>query len=371
MRTLAISAILAIAMNGQNFKGRPSVELSSDRLQVTLLQQGGSVASIVRKDSADHLNPLWDPTGVETAGVGHFLCLDAFGPTSKEEQAAGLQFHGEAIRTRFEVLPRVTRDGVSSLTLSATLPIVQERVIRNYQVKDGEDVLYVRTRVESLVGFDRPMVWAEHGTVGAPFLERDVTAVDMFPVRSETRPWTERGRRRLASGKEFTWPMAPLSDGGSVDLRKPPVDGDSGDHTTNLVDRSREYAFATVVNPKRHLIVGWVWRTADFPWLQNWENYPAKGMLARGLEFATQPFDISRKDAVALNGMFDAPTFRWLPAKTAIETSFAIFYAEVPEGFDRVKDVSIENGVITLEGPSALRVLLKASLGFESSPQIP
>src|SRR4051794_31929703 len=104
MRCFAVTLLFAFALCGQNFKGRPSIHLSNDKLQVTLLQDGGSVASIVLRDDPGHLNPLWDPAGVETAGVGHFLCVDAFGPTSKEELAAGLQFHGEAIRTRFREL---------------------------------------------------------------------------------------------------------------------------------------------------------------------------------------------------------------------------------------------------------------------------
>jgi len=369
MRYFPITFALTAAVCGsvilaQSFRGRPAIELANDRLQITLLQNGGSIASMVLRDDPQHLNPLWDPPNVDTAGVGHFLCLDAFGPTSKEELAAGLQFHGEAIRTRFEKLNQGDRDGISTVAVAATLPLVQERVVRTYELKKGETALFVRTRVESQVAFDRPMVWAEHGTIGSPFLDRGVTAVDVHSVQSETRPYEQKGKRRLAPGREFKWPEAPLASGGTVNMRTPPPSSDSMDHITNLMDRSREYAFATAVNPKRRLIVGWVWKTSDFPWLQIWENYPANGMLARGMEFSTQPFDISRRDAVAMNPTYGAPTFRWLPAKSAVETTFVLFYAHVPEGFDKVEDAKIEKGAIVLSGAGGNKVSVPASLVF-------
>lgn len=362
LRFLALATI-SFALHAQSFQGRPAFSLGNDRLQATLLETGGSVVSLILKDDPGQLNPFWTPERADSAAMGHFLCLDAFGPTSKEEQAAGLLFHGEAVRTRFEKLMQRSQDGVTTLTLSATLPLAHERVIRNYEMKQGENVLYVRTRVESQLGFDRPMVWAEDGILSSPFLERGVTFADISGSESRTRPYDKQGRRRLPSDKSFTWPNAPLAAGGTADLRPIPAAGVSMDHTGTLADRSRKWAWTTVVNTRRRLIVGWVWRTADFPWVQNWENY-AENSLARGLEFATQPFDIPRREAVAMSPLFGVPTFRWLPAKSAVETAFALFYAPVPEGFGGVRALDVEEGRIVLTGTGGQRVVLAASLPF-------
>jgi hypothetical protein len=349
---LAVSSLCA-----QDFEGRPALRLANDRIEVLILPTGATIASVVRLDDTAKLNPLWNPgTTRAGAGLGHFLCLDGFGQPSEQERAAGLPGHGEAVRQDFQTDSRSD----TSITMSATLPLLQERVTRAYRMIPGEDVLYVSTRVEGQVAFDRPMVWAEHATIGSPFLEAGVTAVDLSGTRSQTRPYPERRKRRLPPGKDFTWPNAPLADGGTVNLRTAPVATDSLDHTTTLMDQSRQFAFATAIHPGKRLLVGWVWRPSHFPWLQSWESYGPIA-LARGLEFATQPYDIARRHAVEMHELFDTPTYRWLPAKSAVNTWFMLIYTTVPEDFTAVSDVVVEKGTVTFQSPSGQRVTVRAS----------
>jgi len=142
-----------------------------------------------------------------------------------------------------------------------------------------------------------------------------------------------------------------------------PTGSDTGDHTTSALDRSKPYVWVTALHPAKRLLIGWVFKASDYPWLQNWEFYPASGALARGLEFSTQPFDLPRREAVGMTGLFDTPTFRWLPAKSAIESGFAIFYLQTPDGFTGVTDVRVENGTIVVEdGKAGKKLSLKASL---------
>ena len=55
---------------------------------------GGTFAQIFIKDDPDQVNPL--------QGLGHFVCVDGFGPVSSEERAAGLPGHGEAHRVPWD-----------------------------------------------------------------------------------------------------------------------------------------------------------------------------------------------------------------------------------------------------------------------------
>ena len=327
-----------------------TVVISNDKIEVTILKLGASITSVVLKSDKTKLNPLWQPEQHNFGGYGHFVCVDGFGGTSPEEKKAGLPGHGEAIHTMFDVVGPEVVGGVTTVTLSATLPLVQERIIRMYALRPGQSVVIVRTRLESQVGFDRPISWAEHATIGSPFLERGVTAVDKSSARSRTRPYelNDRSPQTLSSGTDFTWPNAPMRSGSSRDLRTAPASGPSMDHVTTALDRTAEWAWATAVNPTIGRIVGWLWRPSDFPWLQDWQNYPDKGVLARGLEFSTQPWDIPRREAVAINTMLGNPAFRWLPAKSAIETTFMLFYADVPHDLDRVSSVKFGGGNILL-----------------------
>lgn len=382
MRKLLAGLALTGAMLGQSpgdgnisFEGHPARHLANGKLELTVLLQGSTFASLVLSGDPDHLNPLWDPVRMArelgqnpkfTSGRGHFVCVDGFGPVSAEEKAAGLPGHGEAHLQMFEVQSDATDGKTRTLSLAATLPITQERFIRTIRMVQGENVVYVHSRLESLLGFDRPVEWAEHATIGSPFLEPGVTVVDMSARRAQTRPYepNEPGLpHRLASGKDFTWPNAPTVSGNTVDLRAAPLETNSVDHTACLMDASRQFGFVTALNPRKHLLLGYVFRPSEYPWEQNWEFYPPNGKMARGLEFSSQPYDVPRREVVTLGSMFGAPVYRWLPAKSSIETSFLFFFTDAPDGFSRVDDITFENGALVIVDKQAGKeIRLPASL---------
>ena len=352
-------------VGNSTFEGYPAVALSNGKLELSITLKGSTLASLVLLDDKDRLNPLWNPIRMARelgqehkfdGGGGHFICVDGFGAPSAEEHEAGLPFHGEAHAQMYAV--HSGREGAStSVTLTAMLPIVQETFTRTFRAVDGENVVAVESELESLLGFDRPVNWAEHATIGSPFLESGVTVVDLSGSRSQTRPYdkVDNGpvQRRLQSGKDFTWPMAPGLDGKPVDLRQTPENPHYLDHATTLLDPARDLEWVTALNPKRRLILGYVFRRTEYPWLQYWGNYPPTGKMARGLEFSTQPYDVSRREVVSAGSMFGTPLFRWLPAKSKIRSKFLLFYARVPEGFQKVDDVRIENRQIVIEDRSA------------------
>ncbi len=365
LRFVTLLAYLAVAraqgvVHDASFEGFPATVLSNAKLELTVMTEGSTLASLTLTDDAEKLNPLWNPMRMARelglpvkfdGGAGHFVCVDGFGPPSTEERAAGLPGHGEAHTKTFAVRSERQR-ATTAVTLTAQLPLVQEAFTRTFRLVDGENVVSVESELESLLAFDRPINWAEHATIGSPFLESGVTVVDFSGSRSQTRPYTSTRNgevdRRLASGKDFTWPLAPALDGTIVNLRQTPEHPHFLDHATTLLDPQRELEWVTAINPKKRLIVGYVFRRADYPWLQYWGYYPANGKMARGMEFGTQPYDVSRKEAIGTGEMFGTPTYRWLAAKGKIRTHFLLFYARIPEGFNKVDDVAIENGEIVI-----------------------
>ena len=93
-------------------------------------------------------------------------------------------------------------------------------------------------------------------------------------------------------------------------------------------------------------------------------NSTGDSQAARGMEFSTQPFDISHHDTVAMSPLFDMPALRWLPARSKIETRYLLFYARVPEGFTRIDDVTLDGGKLTILDRSGQRFTLAASQGL-------
>ena len=378
MASIAVSQDGGTVRSG-SFEGQDATIVSNGRLELTVLTQGGGIGSIVITEGGEKLNPLWNPIRLAreagrlpsfNGSLGHFVCVDGFGQPSAEERAAGLPQHGEAHVTRFAVHPDPKRNSVS---LSGTLPIVQESFSRSFSMAPDENVVYVDSQLENLMGFDRPVNWAEHATIAAPFLDPGRTRIFLSGSRSQNRDYrsNQAGRggasteRRLAPGKDFTWPVADGLDGQSVDLSAIPENPHFLDHAATLLDPSRRLEWVAALNTDKRLIYGYIFRREEYPWIQHWGNYPSVSALVRGMEFATQPYDVPRREAISANSMFGAPVYRWLPAKSKIESHFLIFYARVPEGFRRVDEVTLAGGQITIQDKgNGKQMTLAASRGL-------
>ena len=63
-------------------------------------------------------------------------------------------------------------------------------------------------------------------------------------------PWIYPEKFRFPPAKEFTWPIVTLRDGSVENIRTVPPTLGVSDHTTNLMDPSRKYVYATALNPK-------------------------------------------------------------------------------------------------------------------------
>src|SRR3984893_6119766 len=258
-----------------SFEGQPAIVISNGRVSITVLEQGATLASVTLPVAHVAPDPLWNPIRLArengrsaqfNGAFGHFVCVDGFGQPSPSERAAGMPMHGEAHLLQF----RVNRDNAGELEMKATLPIVQEVFTRTFHVVPGENVLYVDSRLENLLGFDRPVNWAEHATVSAPFVEPGKTFIEVSGSRSQNRPYSAaqpgrgngppRTQRRLVSGVDFAWPLAPSLDGGTVDMRTFPEEPHFIDHAATLMDPARDIEFVVAFNKARHLVYGYLFR---------------------------------------------------------------------------------------------------------------
>ena len=367
---------VAIGQDRATFENLPAVRLSSDRLELTVLPEGGAMVELTLVGDQEHVSPLWNPIRIaREAGLtpptsfsrGHFICVDGFGPVSAEERAAGLPMHGEAQALSWKLESYQKQGGIAGAAFSVRLPLAQEILTRRYRVFDGENIVRVDSELENLLSFDRPVFWGEHATVGAPFLEPGKVVVDMPAVKAKTRAYDPQGagaaNRQLPSFVDFHWPTAPTRDGQVLDLRSAPLKPGGLEHSTSLLDPSRRLAFVTALHVEKKLIIGWVFRREEFPWIQTWLSDPAPNRMARGLEFATQPFDLPRADVLKAGPLFDTPVFRMLPARSKIASSFLMFYTRVPDGFRKVDDVQLQDGTLTIEDRTAGKTIkLAASL---------
>jgi hypothetical protein len=142
-----------------------------------------------------------------------------------------------------------------------------------------------------------------------------------------------------------------------------------GHYTAQLLDPAVDIAFISACNPRLRLLVVYVFRREDFPWVGNWEERnnrtvaPWKGnTFCRGMEFSTTPFAISRRETIDQGPLFGEITYRWLPARSSLTVRYLIMLFMTPEHFAGVSRVSIERGrALVIEAAPGNRQLSLAS----------
>ena len=341
------------------YRGRRAVRIENEEVRVTVTVEGGHVAEILHKASG--VNPLWTPHwptieprsfdrslhpeyGVDSeaqllAGIlGHNVCLDLFGAPSPEEAAAGIPVHGEAPVAVYEV------SGSSEwMELSTVLPLAQLRHGRRLSLSPASKVIRIAEWVENLAAADRPVGWTQHVTLGPPFLQRGQTQFRANATRSKVVDATfndGKGEQRPNAG--FNWPDCPLKSGDTSDLRVFSAAAVSAGFTAHLMDVEVERAWFMAWSPATQVLLGYVWRRADFPWLARWEENhlrtqpPWNGNgLACGMEFGVSPFVESREAMVNRGTLFGVPTFRSISARSRVMVDYCAFVDvrnHVPEG---------------------------------------
>jgi hypothetical protein len=334
---------------------------------VAVLEGGGHICEL-GLNAAPGVNPLWKPPwmtmdsdrylpgkdhrrygpppdGKLLAGIaGHSLSFDHFGPPSKEETAAGLATHGEAPVAKW----RLREVSSAGLSYGCTLRAAQISFRRSIVLDREHPVVRVEESAQNLSPYDRPISWNQHVTFGPPFLEPETTIFDMPATRAKVCPASYSEKLFLQPDAEFIWPHGPGRSGVVRNLRTTPEER-FGHYTAQLLDPKLRIAFISGCNPRRRLLVVYVFRREDFPWVGNWEernhrlSAPWKGKtFCRGLEFSTTPFAIPRRETIDQGPLFGERTYRWLPAQCVASIRFLILLFTIPQDFGGVKRVSIE-----------------------------
>jgi hypothetical protein len=352
--------------------GRPGFRLHSRWGCVSVLEGGGHICELVMH-THDAVNPMWKPTwktidpstyrphkhrrvygplpeGRLLAGIaGHSISFDYFGPPSPEETVAGHSTHGEAPVVNWRARSRRTVP-MPTLVYDADLPKAQMNLQRVIALDPKHPVVYCEEIATNLSTFDRPISWNHHVTFGPPFLEPDITLFDMPATRSKVCPASFSAHMSIQPDSEFRWPDAPKKGGGALNLRTSEK-GRYGHYTAHLLDPGTEMAFIAACNPRIGLLVLYLFKRSDYPWVGNWEesynrvHAPWNGReFCRGFEFSSTPFPIPRRETVANGNLFGESTYRWLPARSRTKTRYMIVMLDVPGHFEGVEGVEIKQG---------------------------
>jgi hypothetical protein len=368
-----------------SWRKRPAWLLANDQIAVCFLRGGGHLASLcMRSGPAPNVNLVWEPFwqtieperyseqkhrrrfGSRTVGkylsgyAGHSLCVDYFGAPSEEEALLGLPLHGEVASSRWTLVKKSTKRETGQLVLRSAASSAGIQVQRAITLRENECVAYITETVTNKTNRDRYFQWVQHTTFGPPFLQAGESVCLMPGTRSKTWPLGYEGKEALESDREFHWPNAPATSGGSLDISKPFTTNGRGFIATTLLaeDRDSQLAFVAVLNWRLGLLAGYCFRRTDFPWVANWEenrartDAPWRGKVqARGLEFGSSPMPLGLSDAILNGPLFGVPAVRRLPAQCAQTVSYAVFVTAVPRTWRTISGIEMRQKSLSVTSP--------------------
>ncbi|MEO8660667.1 MAG: hypothetical protein ABI693_19510 [Bryobacteraceae bacterium] len=317
--------------------GRPSVRLENPTTTLVIDLGGGSIVDFHL--AAGGLNPLrWLGPGDDSQTnrpMAHFLCLDRWGQPSDAELRNGMPFHGEAARVAWKELSASANEAA----MSALLPMAGLEIKRTVRLSPTGAVFAVSETVTNRNPLGRIYNMVQHATIGPPFLD-ETTVVDSNAqqglMQSSPLPDPEKPAIR--------WPQA-LNEGQPVDLRHLTTNPDP--NVTSFVFDGED-GWVTATNAARELVIGYLFKTADYPWLNIWRHVQDNHPFARGLEFGTtglhQPFEILTKKPF----LFGKPTFTYLDAGASVTRSYRAFLLKVPTDFAGVQSIAVKDGAIVV-----------------------
>ncbi|MDR3260436.1 MAG: hypothetical protein LBT78_01225 [Tannerella sp.] len=269
---------------------------------------------------------------------GHFLCLGRWGSPTAGEIKAGVPHHGQASNRLWEV---VSLSGDSLLTFSITTPLDGVTVERTVLFDKDHAIFKVADNIRSTISIGRLFNIVQHGTVGPPFLTPstiiDSNADEGF-MQHLAYPDPHKHARK--------WPDAKIDTlGRTVNLSR--TDG-----TENYVASclfSEDTGWITASTPEKGILIGYLWKTVEYPWLNLWHYTRDGAPWAKGLEFGTTGIGRSYQDLLAVDARFHGKSsFFFLDALENVKKSFLCFQVTIPADYKGVKELKMEGNRIVL-----------------------
>jgi hypothetical protein len=340
--------------------------LSNDKISVDIQLIGGAITSF--KHTAVDVNPLsWKLTEADMPAnhkgsppfAGHFLCVGRWGSPSAAEIEAGILHNGDVNAGEWKL---VYKNKAVNQLLQTQLYFETDKeqlqMVREFSIHPQSEAILVQETISNTKYTDRLFNWVQHATIGAPFLNSK-TIIDC----NAGLGFDQRQAPDLLTKSAFRWPNGKLIDG-PVDLRT--VNDDRGYVTTHIFDDSIQLGWACAYSPEHKLLIGYVFKTDEYPWLNMWHWKKDGKPHAHGLEFGTtglgKPYPELLEHCVDFYGH---KSYIILPAKGTLKKSYIVFAIPVSGEFTGTRHVDYDGKNITVMPINSDSLLsIKAPYGF-------
>ena len=324
--------------------------LNNGAVQVSVASSGGGITEFRFLDHA--VNPLnWEMgRDSEFSGKaylrGHFLCLDRWGAPSDAELENGMTFHGEAAYAPWRL---VNREGPAESHQEAEiiceLPIAQLTVRRVMRLERNQAVLIVREHITNTGKLGRIYNIVQHPSIAPPFLD-PATIVDSNAQHGFVQGNAVPKSRTVAD----LWPNVRI-EGKLVDLRRfrdEMTKTRRSDVSAFIFGDAEKYGWVTASSPNTGLLLGYLWRIEDYPWLDLWRARSSGIVAARGLEFGTTGLHQPYAELVRVGRILGRSIYEYIDANETVEKSYMAFLLKIPHEFEGVAEINYDDGKLEL-----------------------
>ena len=315
------------------------VQLENSSVVLQVNPDGGSYSDFHLKDWP--INPInWKTEDLEQSPFcGHFLCFDRWGPPSEAEKRNGFRHHGEVNTEKWELLkePQESENRVEC-KMRCHLPMGGLQLTREIKLPVNESLFFVTEEIKNRNKYGRMFNIVQHVTLAPPFLDKTT----LFDNNTEKGFEDKEDGSLNQEEPVLHWPEI-IHNGEKISLRQfqnqwPRV-------VSFVFPKNQEYGWATACNPAKNLLLGYLWKTEDYPWVNFWRSMENGVPLAFGIEFGTtglhEPFPVVAKKGK----IFDRNIYDFIDADEVISKSFVAFLAKVPENYRGVEKIEVEESV--------------------------
>ena len=317
--------------------------LENDTISLQFLLQGGILNNM--HDKSSYLNPFsWENQNLEENQPihdlvlqGQYVCLGRWGSPTPGEAKLGMPYDGELCNNTWKKnLSKNNR----CIQLTCEAPLEGITVDREIAISVSDPLFKVVERYTNDLNIGRPLSIIQCCNFAAPFLD------SASHVYSNATFGYSQVHDNTDSRREYTWPLADMDSIHELDL--------SGceaimDYTSwHIISDS--IGWVTLENIRQNLLVGYVWKTSEFPWLNISQiNKDGKPLLKR-ISFATTGIAGNLPVDQKLVSIFHGKrNFEFLDAKDNIQKTYYCFMIHLPEKYTKTQSISLNGDNIIIK----------------------
>ncbi|RYE16929.1 MAG: hypothetical protein EOP51_24870 [Sphingobacteriales bacterium] len=282
------------------------------------------------------------------------MCIGRWGLPSEGEIKAGQPNHGQSAILEWEQVEQTE----NLLKMQVTAPLDGLSTLRTLTISKDAAAFEVTEKLKSTNVLGRLYNMVQHPTLAAPFLDAE-TRVDCNATLGINYNFDTDPLQYAAE-----WPNGLCENGDVMNVSVPDVAHSSV--FSYIVNKDDAHGWITAYSPKNNLLIGYVWKREEYPWIDIWQHFVDGEIKYRGIEFGTsgihKPFNEILENNNSL--LFGEKTLLHIDAGDEVSYRYGAFLLQPEAGFTGIESIKVQNGDILIKPKG--NDLVKLETGFKN-----